>query len=361
MFLSALHEVLKKDYMTTEKSDIEKVESYYTRDHSEIDISVIANLFCDRDREKDLRQLLRRQWYELFQKEAIEDKNLDHVLHRIHYDLNTRNRGDNKYGVMIRAARWFSRVAAILIIPLAIYSAIQFFGKADNDASVWVEIKAPAWTRTQFSLPDGTKGWLNSNSSVRYKGDFTRNRNIELNGEAYLDVATDVKRPFIVEAGAIQVTVVGTKFNVASYGDEDVIEVVLEEGEIICSGAGMASAFTLKPNDYLTFNKNTRDFHLGVVEKEKYSSWKDGRLVFRNDPLDVVARRLERWYNIEVEVEGNIENKPVLRATFLDERLEEVLKLLKLSLSVNYRIEYPQIQADGIYTKTKVIITSQMN
>jgi ferric-dicitrate binding protein FerR (iron transport regulator) len=222
----------------------------------------------------------------------------------------------------------------------------------------WVEIKAPAWTRAQFSLPDGTTGWLNSNSSIRYYENFDRERDVILNGEVYLDVSKDENNPFKVRAGDIIVTVTGTKLNIASYEDEDIVEVVLEEGEVICSNIDNQDLYTLKSNDYLTFNKNTKDFNIGVVENEKYSSWKEGKLVFRNDPLDVIARRLERWYNIDVELKGDFSDKPTLRATFLDENLEDVLRLLRLSLSVNYEIESPGIQADGIYSKIKVIITT---
>lgn len=74
--------------------------------------------------------------------------------------------------------KWFSRVAAILIFPLTIYSAINLLETVKEGDMSWVEIKAPAWTRAQFSLPDGTTGWLSSNSSVRYNLDFNDNRQV---------------------------------------------------------------------------------------------------------------------------------------------------------------------------------------
>lgn len=315
----------------------------------------------DIDNEEELEQLLKKQWDELFEQKIEEEKSFDHILHKIHYDINTRGENDKKKGIIIRIARSFSRIAAILIVPLSIYSAIQFFNKKPNTDMSWIEINAPGWTRTQFRLPDGTIGWLNNNSSIRYYENFYKKRDVVLSGEVYLDVSRNLKKPFNIKAGEIMVTVTGTKLNIVSYDDEDIVEVVLEEGEVICSDIEMQDSYILKPNDYLTFNKTTRDFTIKPAANEKYSSWKDGRLVFRNDPLDVIARRLERWYNIEVDLKGDFSDKPTLRATFLDENLEEVLELLRLSLSVNYEIERPKIQADSNISKIKVIITSRNN
>lgn len=344
--------------MTDYKSDNKENNNHLKIGYSVHDLIHSAWVLKDKDKEEELEHILRKQWYELFEQEIEEETSLDHVLHRIHYDINTRDKDDIKEGSILRISRWFTRIAAILIVPLSIYSGIQFFGKRPGKDLTWIEIKAPAWSRTQFSLPDGTTGWLNSNSSIRYYENFDRKRDIILNGEVYLDVSKNEKNPFKVRAGEIMVTVTGTKLNIASYEDEDIVEVVLEEGEVICSNIEMQDSYILKPNDHLTFNKNTRDFNVGATSNEKYSSWKEGKLVFRNDPLDVIARRLARWYNIEIELKGDFSNKPTLRATFLDENLDEVLRLLRLSLSVNCEIEDPEIQEDGIYSKIKVIITS---
>jgi ferric-dicitrate binding protein FerR (iron transport regulator) len=93
------------------------------------------------------------------------------------------------------------------------------------------------------------------------------------------------------------------------------------------------------------------------VHPHKYLSWTEGKLVFRNDPLDVIARRLERWYNIDVVVDFISHEDLRLRATFIDENLDQVLNLLKRSLHVSYKIENGYIQTDGVFRKTKVIIS----
>ena len=156
----------------------------------------------------------------------------------------------------------------------------------------WVEIKAPAWTRAQFSLPDGTTGWLNSNSSIKYYGNFNTDRQVTLKGEAFFDVFKDRKRPFIVKHEMkLFVKVLGTRFNIASYENEKNVEVVLEEGKLIFNDKEMNKSYTMKPNDLVIYDKTLKDFSTEVVQPQKYLSWTEGKLVFRNDPLGCYCQK----------------------------------------------------------------------
>jgi len=345
--------------MIKNRIESEKINRFFKGECSEEDRSYLNEVFCDRDKEKELEKHLRRQWYELLSESDLKEEQLDHILYRIHYEVNTKLEKSKR--TLSTFVKWFSRVAAVLILPLLIYSGIHFYRSANKENTSWVEINAPAWTRAQFSLPDGTQGWLNSNSSVKYNGDFTNTREVVLDGEAFFDVKKNDKRPFKLSTDEIIVTVLGTRFNIASYENAKSVEVVLEEGRLLFNNKEMNKSYSMQPNDCIIYNKKLDDFTIEVVEPETYSSWTNGKLVFRNDSLDVIARRLERWYNIEVEVRGNMTNQSRLRATFVDENLEKVLKLLKLSLPVTYEINPPQIQMDGTYSKTKVIITSIIN
>jgi len=336
--------------------DGEKIIRYFRGKESDEDASYVGEVFRDKGKEKELEHFLRRQWYELVKENNVQEKNLDHVLYRIHYGINTDLTKSEKSRPFKNILRWFSRIAAILFIPLAIYFGIHIY-TASEKKMAWAEINAPSWTRAQFSLPDGTIGWLNSNSSLKYNGNFNTDRRVKLTGEAFFDVFKDKKRPFIVNTNEVAVTVLGTRFNIASYENEKNVEVVLEEGILVFNDKEMNKSYTMKPNDLVVYDKALKDFSTTEVEPQKYLSWTDGKLVFRNDPLDVIARRLERWYNIDVDVIGCLSDDIRLRATFIDENLEQVLYFLKRSLPVDYRIENGEIQTDGIYRKTKVIIT----
>ena len=341
--------------MTTTGFDKEKIINYYKGNRPGKDTSYITEMFCSELNEKEIKALLSGQFDELLKEEYLENRNLDHILHRIHYEINTKSTAQkaSKYPGIVK---WAYRIAGILLIPLAFLIGLQMNNEHHLKKEAWVEIKAPAWTRAQFSLPDGTIGWLNSNSSVKYKEDFIQNRQITLKGEAFFDVFKDKQRPFIVTTNDISIKVLGTRFNIASYDNEKDVEVTLKEGKLLFNAKTKNKSYIMRPNDLVIFNKVNMDFTTELVDPNKYLSWTDGMLVFRNDPLDIIARRLERWYNIDVEIDGVQTEDLRLRATFKDESLEEVLDLLKRSLPIDYRIENQDLKTNEIYSRKKVII-----
>jgi len=342
--------------MAETEFDSEKIKRYFKGKYSDKDASYVDEVFCDKNKEKELKCLLSSQFDELLPEDDVEKKDLDHILYRIHYDINTRSSARKTWS-FDNILKWTLRIAGILILPLVILIGIQTYKGTYLKKEAWVEIKAPAWTRAQFSLPDGTIGWLNSNSSVKYNGNFNADRQVTLKGEAFFDVYKDKKRPFIVNTNEVIVRVLGTRFNIASYENEKNVEVVLEEGKLILNNREMNKSYTMNPNDLVIYDKTLRDFSTEVVQPHKYLSWTEGKLVFRNDPLDVIARKLERWYNIDVEINGSLTDGLRLRATFIDEGLEEVLSLLKRSLPIDYKIENRDLKPDESYAKKKVIIS----
>lgn len=333
----------------------EKIKRYFIGEYSENDASYVEEVFCDNAKEKELRSFLSKQVDELSSDDGVSRINLDHILYKIHYDINT-NKTENKSWNFARLVNWYVRIAGIIILPLAIFWGVKGYLNNNTGKESWVEIKAPAWTRAQFSLPDGTTGWLNSNSGIKYNGNFNTDRQITLTGEAFFDVFKDNNSPFIVNTNEVQVTVLGTRFNIASYENEKNVEVVLDEGRLIFNDKEMNKSYTMNPNDLVIYDKSLKNFSTEIVQPNKYLSWTEGKLVFRNDPLDVIARRLERWYNIDVEVNVSLTEDLRLRATFVDEGLEEVLDLLQRSLPINYRIENGNLKPYETYAKKKVII-----
>jgi transmembrane sensor len=341
--------------MREKNNNSEKIDRFFNGNYSDDDAIYVDRIFCENDNEKELKCLLSRQFNELPPEEDSNNKDLDNVLYRIHYDINTRLSRQKAWS-FDNIVKWSLRTAGVLVLPIIILIGIKILDEGNSGKETWVEIKAPAWTRAQFSLPDGTTGWLNSNSSVKYNGNFNTHRQVTLNGEAFFDVFKDKKRPFVVNTKEVNVTVLGTRFNIASYENENNVEVVLEEGKLVFNNKEMKSSCAMNPNDLVVYNKTQMDFSTKVVQPNKYLSWTEGKLIFRNDPLDVIARRLERWYNIDVEVNGGVDKDLRLRATFIDESLEEVLDLLKRSLPIVYRIEDRNLLPNGIYPKKKVII-----
>ena len=341
--------------MTENKLDKDRIRRFFEGEVTDEDEKYIREIFCDSSADNELEHLLKKQWYELTEDDTVIEKNLDHILYRIHYDINCSKM--KSLTPVKSLIKWVARVAAILLLPMALYLGINYHDYSGPLGLTQTEIKAPAWTRAKYTLPDSTVVYLNSNSSIWYKSNFISARNVVLDGEAYFDVHTDRTRPFSVNANNLIIKALGTKFNIASYHDENNLEVVLEEGELLVNDTGSGRIVQMEPDELVTYNKDQDKFNSEYVQTQAYTSWTEGKLVFRNDPIDVIARRLGRWYNVDVDIKGNNFDKVRLRATFIDENLEEVLYFLKLSLPIDYKIISGGISADDNYSKKKVEIT----
>ena len=197
-------------------------------------------------------------------------------------------------------------------------------------------------------LSDGSKVWLNSQSSVRYPVAFDGDvRKVEITGEAYFEVAKTEgregkKRPFVVDIkGAGQVEVLGTHFNINSYGDEDAVRTTLLEGSVRVRSTANAAEIILKPNEQAQIDKQTNNLKKltgADVDVDAEVAWRLGLFQFNNSDLKTVMRQLERWYDVEVEYEGNIPKREFIGAIPRSMNLSEVLKLLQ-GQKVHFRIE----------------------
>jgi transmembrane sensor len=337
------------------KFESEKLERFFREEKNEKDAAYIETIFTTPEKGFQLKSFLSKQLEGILSDENGREANLEHILYKIHYDINSK-RGSSGSGN--RGWYWnlALKIAGIILLPLAVFLGTKEYVGARPGEETWVEIKAPAWTRAQFRLPDGTTGWLNSNSSLKYTGTFYRDRKVTLYGEAFFDVQKDEERPFTVNTEEVILKVTGTRFNVASYENERNVEVVLEEGSMEFNNMNHNRTYFMKPNDLVTYDKTLGDFTTETVQPQKYLSWTEGKLVFRNDPLDVICRRLARWYNIDVKVNVDSVENLRLRATFIDENLEEVLDLLKRSLPIDYKIQNGDLKADNTYNKKRVTI-----
>ncbi|MBO9203859.1 MULTISPECIES: FecR domain-containing protein [Niastella] len=155
----------------------------------------------------------------------------------------------------------------------------------------------------QISLADGTLVWLNTGSSIKYPTSFTGNeRRVELTGEAYFDVKHDAAKPFAVRTKDITVNVLGTRFNVSAYDDDEQCNVVLEKGSVALSAKGATGILTkqLVPGNLASFKPGGERIAIAAVNTEEYVSWKMGYLLFKQVPLEQIVKRVSRYYDIQI-------------------------------------------------------------
>jgi transmembrane sensor len=257
---------------------------------------------------------------------------------------------------------YWKKIAAVLLIPLLIGNLL-YFGLRTNEQNqepVYNELYAAFGTRSALKLSDGTAVWLNSGSSIKYPDRFIgNNRKVFLKGEAYFEVESDLKKPFIVETKSLSVKATGTKFNVSGYESYNEAEVTLVSGKVevrTTDDNKNVKSSKLNINQHLSFNKFNGTTSISDEDTYKYTSWKDGKLIFRNEPLSQVVKKIGQVFNIDIEVQGKEIQDYSYRATFQDESLTEILKLLKISSPIDY-IELKRAPLpDGTFPRKKVII-----
>ena len=216
---------------------------------------------------------------------------------------------------------------------------LVYSNTAAKDTLVYNTINVPYGKRFELQLSDGTNVHLNSGTSLKYPVRFIKDekRQVFLNGEAYFDVTKDPKHPFVVGSNDMNVTVLGTKFNVTSYKEDAKTYTVLVEGSVAASSKMIENEeLILKPGNRAYFENK----HLKTepVDIRKYIAWVSGELMFIDDSFGVITNKLERKYNVHIVNNYNELNDIVITATFKEENIDQVLKTFQTYKAFNYTI-----------------------
>lgn len=178
-------------------------------------------------------------------------------------------------------------------------SGVTYASNGESGSIVYNKLEIPRGGEFCLTLSDGTKVWLNSETSIQYPVAFgAKERRVFVQGEAYFEVAKDVKKPFTVQFMSSSVTVLGTSFNIRAYPEEKQSQTTLAEGSVRIYSPG--SSMLLKPGEQAEVNVLSGEMVKKEVEVKSFTSWKDGRFVFEQQPLEDIMRTLERWYDIRV-------------------------------------------------------------
>ncbi len=176
------------------------------------------------------------------------------------------------------------------------YSSHDSIGMANVNKNN--ELIIPKGGEYQVMLADGTKVWLNSASRLIYPQSFMgKERRVVLSGEAFFDVAHDAERPFIVETSRMNVKVLGTRFNVNDYDDNEEVSTTLVNGSVEIVSGGQ-QAFRLVPGEQAYGKEN--ELEKREVNVRLYTSWIDGKFLFNNTELEEIAKQISRWYDVEI-------------------------------------------------------------
>lgn len=201
---------------------------------------------------------------------------------------------------------------------------------------IYNKIETPLGGKYQINLPDGSKVWLNSASSLRFPALFSGNtREVELDGEAFFDVAKNKNKPFKVITKDQIVEVLGTQFNINSYGDEEAIKTTLIEGSVKIIYKD--EVVLLAPGQQ--FQPNILKPKVVEADTEEVVAWKNGYFLFKNEDIRSIMRKLSRWYNVEVSYVGEIPEVGFGGNISTSKDITEVLDVLQLTNAVHFKVE----------------------
>ncbi|GMN08173.1 hypothetical protein MTsPCn5_35620 [Croceitalea sp. MTPC5] len=213
---------------------------------------------------------------------------------------------------------------------------------------VFNTLDVPYGKKFQLLLSDGTEVYLNSGSSITYPVIFYDEgpRNVVLRGEAYFTVASDSLRPFTVSTQLLDAKVLGTEFNISSYRDDEHIQVVLIEGSLSVGRNNSIGSgdVILKPNQLASYSYSDDELSTANIDVSSYIAWKNGILLFKNEDFYHIAKKLERHYDVKIEIKDMQVSKERYTGRFKTETIEEILQAFQRIKSFDYNIENNNIK-----------------
>ncbi len=301
------------------------------------------------ENEKEAREMLSNIWNNAEIKINDTPPDFEVILNQLHHLINLSETPKATESQIHKLYRYFSKAAAILIIPVILVASYYIINdqikQKQKPQALERSITTKPGSRTMIELPDGSRVWLNDETTLKYPDHFEKGeRRVSIDGEAYFEITTNEKQPFIVENPMLDVRVTGTKFNISAYCEDNYFEATLLEGKILAEKGSFKKE--IEPGYQLQVDQQKNKQNYGKVDPTISTAWIDGRLILQNEPLGIALRKLSRWYNIEFIIQSPELNDFFLTATIQDEKPEQTIKLIAFALPVRYTIKTSRVGND---------------
>lgn len=243
----------------------------------------------------------------------------------------------------------FMRIAAVLV--MAVLITVLWNAKNRNSPDSY-ELTAESSTQLQKSteygelsnvnLSDGSQVKLNAGSKICFDERFTgRTRKVSLRGQAFFEVARDENKPFIIQTDDLEISVLGTSFDVKAFDDDDFALVTVVSGKV--KVRSQEEEYIITPNEQVYFQKSTGKIKKREVRSKDFIKWMDGTLYFDKTDVGEMIKQLERWYNVKFIINTPDVYTKTVSGEYINENLPSILKIIAFSLNVDYKIEGDKI------------------
>ncbi len=244
------------------------------------------------------------------------------------------------------------KIAAISLLAIGLFSVWKVFTghKTHTEQIAYNEIIVPLGEKAQIILSDGSHVWINSDSKLRYPVKFGEtSRDVDLEGEAYFDVARQKGKMFVVSTRDVKINVLGTAFNVKCYPGDDKTQTTVVRGEVKVEDInGKIKATILKPNEMATLQDKREDsqavsenpsIKVDKVDPANLVSWKDQLLVFAGESFGDLAVKMERWFNVKIRIDDEKLKSERYNGKFVhNETIYQVLEAIKITTPITYTV-----------------------
>lgn len=239
--------------------------------------------------------------------------------------------------------RWIQITKYAAVIALLVTSSLGVYSLLNtSETQQMITANVKSGSKSEIILPDGTKVQLNGATTITYDVNSSKQRLVQLSGEAFFDVAKNPDCPFRVIANGLQIEVVGTSFNVNTY-KKGVVETSLLTGQIKISGSSFPQEYILTPGEKATYSSINNALKITQADVHVETGWCDDYLIFDSEPLIDVIEEIERWYGVEIELRCPQIGQDLLSGSFRHENIQNVIH----SLSLQYKFKY-EIHKDKI-------------
>jgi ferric-dicitrate binding protein FerR (iron transport regulator) len=363
---------LLRDYFEGKLSESERENLFYLMHHEDLEEAV----FCEQ--------------YKIWEESQYGKKNIpsDKIFEGIKGEIKITDDKLKKGDLILKGIKYDQlhnrrsiinqclRYAAIVVIATLVSGIVYFtISKSKTDDLALNEITVPYGSRISITLHDSSRVWVNSGSRLSYPSNFAGDkREVYLEGEAFFDIQKNHRQPFYVKTSDIDIKVLGTRFNVKSYPEEDIIETTLISGQLMLMPKQTEISYgkqtvlhadqkafyskdekklELRKQEYLKdikpgLKKSSNLVNTKTIENIEHltieTSWKDELLIFRDEPLSNLAKRLERWYGVEIILKDSEVGDFKYTGTIKNETIEQAMKALSVASSIDYSIDQNSIE-----------------
>ena len=243
---------------------------------------------------------------------------------------------------MIPLRRILYYAACICLIFMAGIGTNYLLSTSSSEKLLTYSLETPRRAKLKFNLPDGSIVWLNAASTLCYNNQFgITNRDLSLQGEGYFEISKNPELPLVVVSGEAKVKVLGTKFNVHAYAEDEKTTTTLESGSVVVQKANNEDIITLTPNEQLEYDNPSGEFNKKIIDASVYSGWTRGELNFAAMTLSDIFITIERIYDIHIIVPPHLATTDVYTIKFKQKApIKEIMNIVTKTIgNIDYKVE----------------------